>query len=323
MIDPKLFSRRDFHAACLLGLPAWMLASCDTIGKIGAVSTGGPSFIAADAYSKKIHLAENSAASRPIGDLATIATAVVALDWAKAHNGLGQMVQIGPGAFQIGGNTSLGFQIGDVAPVRDLITAMVMNADNVAATAVAEHIGRNLNGGDPIGAFVDQMNQMALTAGATSTRFTNPSGNEGVGQPNTSTAADMARIGIRAAMNPGFRFYGGQRQRTLSVQRGGAPYQVPVNNSNDLLGVDGIDGLKLGGSPRAGNCAIVTAERPATTVTNNQGQQVIFRHRMVVVTLGAPDRANMARDLLQRGWANYFAWLQAGRPVAAATELLS
>ena len=94
-------------------------------------------------------------------------------------------------------------------------------------------------------------------------------------------------------------------------------------NSNSLLGVDGIDGLKLGGSARAGNCALVTAERPNTTVTNNEGQQVLYRHRMIVVSLGAQDAANTARDLRQRGWEAYFAWLQVGRPVAAAAELLN
>lgn len=322
MMEPKLFSRRDFHAACLLSVPALALASCKTTEGGGSAHPGGPSFIAVDTHSKKIHAEGNSAAVRPIAELATIATALVTLDWAGANSGLGQTVQIEPDAFLVGGNTSLGFQAGDGVSVRDLMTAMVMNSDNVAATALAAHVGKSLGGGNPVAAFVDQMNQMALTVGAVKTRFTNPGGNESSGKPNLSTAADMARIGMRAALNPGFRFYGSQGQRTISVLRGGAPLPLTVTNSNDLLGVDSIDGLKLGGSARAGQCALITAERPSTTVTNSQGQQILYRHRMVVVVLGAPDRANMARELLQRGWETYFAWLQAGRPVAAATELL-
>ena len=204
MIDPKLFSRREFQAACLLGLPAWLLPSCKTTGgkgsKGGPVNTGGPSFIAVDAYSKKIHAQGNSVAVRPVAELATIATAIVALDWASANKSLGQMVVMDPAALQAGAGSVLGFQPGDSVSVRDLITAMVMNSDNAAAVTLAGHIGRSLGGGSPVAAFVDQMNQMALTVGAASTRFTSPGGNDAGGNANVSSAVDMARIGIRAAL---------------------------------------------------------------------------------------------------------------------------
>lgn len=53
---------------CLGGLSAWAQSSV----------------IVVDAFNRKVHVAGNANAKRPVGGLAKIATCMVALDWAEA-----------------------------------------------------------------------------------------------------------------------------------------------------------------------------------------------------------------------------------------------
>jgi len=52
------------------------------------------------------------------------------------------------------------------------------------------------------------------------------------------------------------------------------------------------------------------------------GKDIVFRHRMVVVVLGSADPFAEASSILQQGWGLYENWLNAGRPVQDKRELL-
>jgi D-alanyl-D-alanine carboxypeptidase (penicillin-binding protein 5/6) len=79
---------------------------------------------------------------RQIGSLTKIATAMVALDWAERRSGdLNQLTTIPPEALVGTGENRIGFQPGDTIALRDLLYAALIQSDNVAAYALANHVG--------------------------------------------------------------------------------------------------------------------------------------------------------------------------------------
>ena len=287
------------------------------------------SVIAVDVYNKKIHVESGGNTKRPVGGLAKVATALVALDWSDVTKiPLNTLATVSPTDLQIAGSNSLGLAPGDQITLRDLIYAAMMSSDNVAATTLAAFVGHDINarrgrGGDPIGTFVAEMNKLAAREGMKKTRFTNPHGFENSRNTPFSTAADMARLSMYAISRAPFRFYTNQRSRNITVLRGGAPITVPLQNTNALLRRGNIDGIKTGNTPMSGGCVIVTEERPGTVGKDpSSGANVVFRHRMVAVVLGSADPFTEGLAVLQQGWGGYDQWLQAGRPVQDAKELL-
>ena len=82
-----------------------------------------------------------------------------------------------------------------------------------------------------------------------------------------STAEDMARL-TRYAMNkPSFRFYVSQKERQISFNRQGQQLSYVLRNTNELLGKNGIDGVKTGRSLRAGDCLILLRNRESEVVS--------------------------------------------------------
>ncbi|HSI62304.1 MAG TPA: serine hydrolase [Candidatus Saccharimonadia bacterium] len=287
------------------------------------------SVIAVDVYNKKIHMESGANVKRPVGGLAKVATALVALDWSDVTKvPMNTLATVSPTDLQIAGSNSLGLAPGDQITLRDLVYAAMMSSDNVAATTLAAFVGNDINarrgrGGDPIGTFVGEMNKLAAREGMKKTRFTNPHGFENSRNAPFSTAADMARLSMYAISRASFRFYTNQRSRNITVLRGGAPLTVPLQNTNALLRRGNIDGIKTGNTPMSGGCVIVTEERPGTVSKDAAtGASVVYRHRMVTVVLGSGDPFTEALAVLQQGWGGYDQWLQAGRPVHDAKELL-
>jgi len=293
-------------------------------GSISAQS----SIVVVDVYNKKIHVEYGGNVKRPVGGLAKIASTLVVLDWADVTKvPINTLATISPAALQIAGSNSLGLQPGDQVTLRDLLYASMMSSDNVAATALAAFVGQDIlarrgKSGDPITAFVVEMNKLAAREGMKTTKFTNPHGLENSRTMPYSSAADMARLSMYAISRAPFRFYTNQKSRSIGVIRGGQRQAVPLQNTNSLLGVGTIDGIKTGNTPRSGGCVVITEERPGTPMQQADGKSVVFRHRMVTVLLGSADPFTEARSLLQQGWNVYDQWLKAGRPVTDAKQLL-
>lgn len=285
--------------------------------------------IAVDAYNRKVHVARAAAQKRPVGGLAKIVTTMVTLDWAEASKvGVNVLATVPEYATRIAGAASPDLLPGDQVTIRDLVYATMMTSDNVAAITLGHFVGNDLlqrmgRGGDPLEQFVKQMNALAAREGATGTRFMNPHGFENTKPMGGSTAADIARVALYAASRPSFRFYTNQPSRAITVYRGGAKVSVNLKNTNQLLGVDKIDGMKTGNTPASGGCVVITAERPSTVMKQQDGSSVIFRHRMVVVVLGSADPFGEARSLLYQGWGAYDQWLAAGRPVTDKKQMLN
>ncbi len=258
---------------------------------------------------------------RQIGSLTKIATAMVVLDWAGRKAGdLNQIATISPEAFGATGENNIGFQPGDAITLRDLLYAALVQSDNIAAYALANHVGLALESivpaapsarTTPVTIFVGQMNALAKQLQMERTRFLNPHGIDENERPY-STAADLARLTRYALNNPGFRFYVSQQQRQISFLRGGHRFNYLLRNTNELLGRDGIDGVKTGRTTRAGDCVILSSHRDPEIV--QQGQQTkIFPRHLIVVVLGSADRFGEGAQLLTRGWQLYDQWVAGGR----------
>ena len=306
-----------------------------TFGLVAAVLTSAcPSLLAqsavlvVDAFNKKIHVAGNAQAKRPVGGLAKIATAMVALDWAEASRaGVNVLATVPAYAFQMSDAGNIGFQPGDQATLRDLIYATMMGSDNIAAITLGAFVGRDHlarlgRGGHPMEEFVKQMNQLAKREGATGTRFTNPHGLENSRPLPYSTAADIGRLAVYAVSRPAMRFYTNQNSRSITIYRGGQPISVPLQNTNQLLGTDNIDGVKASSTRASGGCVALSAEKPSTVQVQADNSSAIFRHRMIVIVLGSANPFAEARTLLHQGWAAYNQWLAAGRPITDKRQML-
>ncbi len=294
-----------------------------------ATAQQGVSFVVVDHFNRKVHLAQGATQKRPVASLTKVATACVVLDWAElTQTNLSSMAVVPPQVVQLGAvPTPAGLAPGDQISLRDALAACIMASDNIAAYTLADHVGRSLlqrtgRSGDPASFFVRQMNELAAKEGMADTRFTNPAGLDHFRDVPTSTANDMARLAMYAIDKAGFNFYARLPERDITIVRGGQPLRVTLRNTNQLLGTASIDGVKTGLTQRAGGCVIVTAGRPSTVRTGPEGDRV-FRHRMVVVVLGSDDRFGLASALLRDGWGRYDAWLNAGRPVQTAEELLN
>lgn len=316
------------HRRLLCSLFVAVLAVLAPLAGEAAEVNATRAFLVADASTGHILAAKDPDEKLQVASLTKIATAVIVLDWAEAGKGkLDSLVTVPAGAIEAAGVNSVGLQTGDALSVRDLLYAMLLGSDNVAAEVLASLIGGQLGAGElrPTAnraapapatiAFVAQMNALARSLRMDGTRFLNPTGFDAKERP-FSTAADIARLTRHALEKASFRFIVAQKERKLSVTRAGQPVEIMVRNTNELLGINNVDGVKTGQTARAGGCLVLSAEReklvkPVPGVENSF--DITYR-RLVVVVLGSPDRFREGAGLLGRGTGLYDAWVAAGRP---------
>ena len=102
------------------------------------------------------------------------------------------------------------------------------------------------------------MNALAKTLRMERTHFVNPHGIETTARSLPySTASDMVRLTRYAVSKAAFRFYVSQKERQISFNRGDKKLGYMLRNTNELLGRDGVDGVKTGRTTRAGDCLIL------------------------------------------------------------------
>lgn len=313
-----------FHPLTALKTFTLLLFATAALGSLmpRAEAQSAAAYTIVDAATGHVFDSANADAKLQVASLTKIATAMVVLDWAERTGAdLGQRVTIPPGALALGGPNAVGWQPGDSAMMRELLYATLLQSDNIAAHALAEHVGRMLPGkadAPPMTRFVAQMNALARTLGMRNTSFLNPHGLDSLEKKLPfSTAADMARLSRHAMASPGFRFFVSQKERRVSLQRAsGEKSAYLLRNTNELVGVNAIDGIKTGTSQRAGECLAISAARPPESRQVGEAVQITPR-RLIVVVLGAANRFDVAAGLLARGWQMHEQWTAAGRPAPA------
>ncbi len=289
---------------------------------IPAIAQASESVIVVEAHSGKILVAANSSAKRPVASLNKIATAVVTVDWATATGAdLGSTVITAPQTVAlVGGPNPMNLQPGDQLTLRDALYSALLGSDNLAALAIADHVGREIQtrrggNGDPVAAFVGEMNKLGKAIGMSNTRFANPHGLERPGAKAYSTAADVARLSIYAMRRNAFNFIVRQKERQVNVTGPLGKRGYRVKNTNDLVGEPGVLGVKTGTTNAAGPCLSVCMDREPLVRQKPDGTKGATPRRLILVLLNSPDRFNRARALIGQGWSIYDQWLASGAPV--------
>lgn len=273
------------------------------------------SHIVVEAYSGKVLSASGATTKRSVASLTKIATAIVAVDWATAtQTDLGTTtIRIPESASLLGASTSLTLKVGDTMSMRDALYASLLRSDNYAALAIANHVGADIltrrgQSGDPVQAFVGEMNKLAKFVLAKNTRFTNPHGLDLEAKPGYSTAADVARFSIHAMRRNAITFITRQQSREIKING----VAKTITNTNELAGETGILGIKTGTTQKAGLCLATCMDRDPVVRIKADGNKGVTPRRLIVVVLNSPDRFNRSRKLILDGWSYYDAWLAAG-----------
>ncbi|WP_411826144.1 D-alanyl-D-alanine carboxypeptidase family protein [Luteolibacter sp. AS25] len=275
-----------------------------------------------EAYSGKVLSAQNSTEKRPVASLTKITTAVVAIDWVNASGAdfATHLVKVPEIVTQVPTPSSINLAPGDILTLRDALYAAMLTSDNKAALTVAHHVGIQLlkqrgRNGDPIEAFVTEMNHFAKAVNAKQTLFRGPHGlpiNEKVGY---STAADVAKISIHAMRRNALNFMVQQKTREISIDSSAGTRKYTLRNTNELLGEPGVIGIKTGTTNFSGPCLATCMERDPLVRTKQDGTKGVTPRRLIVVVLNSPDRFGKTRKLIRDGWKFYDAWLAQGAPV--------
>ena len=307
-------SRRFFIAL-------FSLALCLPAGR--ALQAAARAYVIVDAETGFVLDQVDARDKRQIGSLTKVATAMVVIDWSEKRAGdLNQLATIPPEAFVGTGENLIGFQPGDRITLRDLLYAALVQSDNVAAYTLAAHVGTALQSivppsgnGSPIATFVGQMNVLAKSLRMDRTRFLNPHGIDNIERSVPfSTASDLARLTRYAVNKAAFRFYVSQKERQISFNRGAQKKGYMLRNTNELLGTNGVDGVKTGRTARAGDCLILSAHHESQILKEGARTVVLPRH-LIVVMLGSANRFAEGAQLLDRGWQLHDQWMAGGRMV--------
>ncbi len=277
-------------------------------------------YAVADATSGFILEGHNAGKKLPIASLTKIATALVVMDWLDlSKRDQSGAVPIPAAAMAFDRENPLGFQPGDQASIRDLLYAMLIQSDNIAAYALADYVGRDLQRGlqiegKPADIFVGQMNALARKLGMERTKFLNPMGLDT--ESPYSTARDLVLLTKEATSRSGFRFIVSQRERRITIRTAdGRAVERTLSNTNKLLGSNAVDGVKTGQSARAGECIVLSASRSPEAVQNPDASFTVTPRKLIVVVLGSENRFDDATQLLNKGWNLYNDWAAQGRPI--------
>ncbi len=184
----------------------------------------------------------------------------------KDPNVLQEIVTFSERADKTPGSTS-DVKAGEKLPVGELLYGMMLPSGNDAAVAFAEHFGKRLADEkdkaahlDAHDCFISAMNRKAAELGMKRTHFNNPNGLPSAG--HQTTARDLARLAFVAFQVPEFRKIVGTPRHGYTLDSvTGYRRNIEWHNTNQLLKIEGYDGIKTGTTGAAGSCIVSTGER--------------------------------------------------------------
>ncbi|MEO1523793.1 MAG: serine hydrolase [Planctomycetota bacterium] len=178
---------------------------------------------------------------------------------------LEERIQFSRRADQTRGSTSA-IRTGESITVREALYGLLLPSGNDASVALAEHFGARLTDkSDPDSAcrydqFVAAMNRTARQIGMRRTRYVNTHGL--TDERHQTSAGDLARLAREAMQHALFCEIVATRQYGC-VATGEQGYQRNIfwKNTNQLLGIEGYQGIKTGTTSAAGACLVTAGER--------------------------------------------------------------
>src|SRR5579885_428036 len=196
-----------------------------------------------------------------------IMTSLVALDYYKPD----AILTIKSSGVQ---GTILGAVPGQQFTFLNLLYAMLLPSNNDAAVAISD----NYPGGQS--AFVAAMNTKAQTLHLTNTHFSDPDGLDDDG--DYTTVVDMSRLASAAITNQLFTQVTSTKEKFITDRSGLHTYKL--DNSNELLGIDGVTGMKTGTTEGAGEVLVTSA--------------IENKHKYIIVVMDSQDRFGDTEKLI-------------------------
>jgi D-alanyl-D-alanine carboxypeptidase (penicillin-binding protein 5/6) len=210
-----------------------------------------------DLANKKALYELNSTEQMPIGSIVKVVTALVTVE----HVALDDVVTIedsdlvDPAIY-----SNMGLIEGDSLTVEQLLQGLLIPSGGDAAQALARYVGAQISGMDDPDkartAFVAEMNAYAESLGLANTHFANATGDEA--KDNYSSAEDVAWLGAQLMEDDDLAAIVAMPSYDF-VSVGGNEYIQ--STTNQLLGADGIVGIKTGSTGEAGGCVVLAQER--------------------------------------------------------------
>jgi D-alanyl-D-alanine carboxypeptidase (penicillin-binding protein 5/6) len=230
-----------------------------------------------DSATGQVFFAKEPDKRRFPASLTKIMTALVALENGDPND----VVKISKKAASVSVGSVIDLRAGEEITLENLLKAALVCSANDSTVAIAEHVGGNVEN------FLVMMNARALSAGAVNTNYANTNGYT---LPNHyTTAYDLALIARQALRNKQFNRLISIKETTLNWE-GNKNRTLEIRNTNRLLreGFPGIDGVKTGSTPRAGDCLIASASRNG--------------RRLIAVVLHSNNRYTDAANILNYGF---------------------
>ena len=202
-------------------------------GASAVTVSGAPEYLGVDG----LQAASGTTDAVPIASITKLITALVVLDAHPLGEGdAGPTLTFGAAdhalydAYYVRGATIAAMPAGSTMTLRDAIATMLIPSASNYAHAVSTWAYGSQS------AFLGAARAWLDANGLTSTRIVDPTG---LDPGNVSTTADLLRLGALAAADPTIAELAATPSLTL-------PATGPMRNTNELLGVDGITGLKTG-----------------------------------------------------------------------------
>lgn len=247
-----------------------------------------------DVSSKTVLYELNSTTRMSVGSIVKVVTALVTVE----HVALDDVVTIDetdlvdPGIY-----SNMGLAAGDSLTVEQLLQGLLIPSGGDAAQALARYVGGQLSGSDDPrkarAAFVDEMNAYVASLGLENTHFSNATGDEA--DDNYSSAEDVARLGTVLMQDDDLAAIV-EMQGYDFVSVGGNEYSQVT--TNELLGTDGIVGIKTGSTGEAGGCVVLAQKTVdgGLVVLTVLGSDITYDDLNRIV---ADSRWDDAREVLQ------------------------
>ena len=197
-----------------------------------------------------------------------IMTAIIALEEYNLED-----VITATGLDKVKGST-MKLREGETISVENVLYGLLLPSGNDAAYIIASVYEGGESG------FVARMNEKAKELNLVNTGFVDSSG---YSDDNYTTAYDLARLASYALKNPKFSAIVSTKNKTVTDISGKIIHEL--SNLNELLGVDGVSGVKTGFSEEALGVLVSSVDHEGRTY--------------IVVVLGSDDRFFDTKNIIE------------------------
>ncbi len=279
MRQKKLVAFFGFILALIMLMGIFMPKKIVSVNAEETALCSAKSICVIEQTSKRVLCEKDKDLQLPMASTTKIMTALVALENCK---NLDEKFKVDNRAVGIEG-TSIYLRNDEVLSMRELLYGLMLNSGNDAAMAIAYQIGN----GD-VQAFVNLMNQKALSLGLKNTHFDNPHGLDS--KTHYTSSYDLAVISALAMENEDFREIVKTEVKEIS-----APKEMGhrfVRNKHKLLKkMQGCEGVKTGFTDNARRCCVTSCMRDGM--------------RLICVVLNCNDMFEESQKCLEQCFKEY------------------